>query len=137
MKSHGTSARDAALRRLRRANRWLIAASVTLTGVLTDVAARAVAGKTPQNGATSAAGGSNTATRGHATSSANGGRLQSPQQSPQSAPEGEAGSSQQREAGASERNLATPSEAQPRQESRTQESAPAQEASPPVVSGGS
>ena len=40
------SSRDAALRRLTRVNRWLIAASVTLTGVLTEVAAQAFPGKT-------------------------------------------------------------------------------------------
>jgi hypothetical protein len=39
-------ARDAALRRLRRANRWLIAGSVALSALLTDVAAQAFPGRT-------------------------------------------------------------------------------------------
>ena len=45
MRSHSTHARDSSLRRLSVVNRWLIAASVTLTGVLTDVAAHAFPGK--------------------------------------------------------------------------------------------
>ena len=43
---HTSRSRDAALRRLSRANRWLIAGSATLTGVLTAVAASAFPGKT-------------------------------------------------------------------------------------------
>ena len=39
-------ARDAALRRMRRANRWLIAGTVAATGLLTDVAAQAFPGRT-------------------------------------------------------------------------------------------
>ena len=39
-------ARDAALRRMRRANRWLIAGTVVATGLLTDVAAQAFPGRT-------------------------------------------------------------------------------------------
>jgi len=38
--------RDAALARMRRANRWLIAGAVAVTGVLTDVAAQAFPGRT-------------------------------------------------------------------------------------------
>jgi hypothetical protein len=44
--NHTSRSRDAALRRLHRANRWLIAGSATLTGVLTAVAASAFPGKT-------------------------------------------------------------------------------------------
>ncbi len=39
-------ARDAALRRMHRANRWLIAGTVVATGLLTDVAAQAFPGRT-------------------------------------------------------------------------------------------
>jgi hypothetical protein len=46
IRSHSALARDAALRRLRSVNRWLIAGSVALTGVLTEVAAQAFPGKT-------------------------------------------------------------------------------------------
>src|SRR5437016_13920817 len=46
MRQHSTQTRDAGLRRLARANRWLIAGSVALTGVLTEVAAQAFPGKT-------------------------------------------------------------------------------------------
>jgi hypothetical protein len=38
--------RDAALNRMRRANRWLITAAVAVTGVLTEVAAQAFPGRT-------------------------------------------------------------------------------------------
>ncbi len=41
---HTSRSRDAAVRRLGRANRWLIAGSAVLTGVLTDVAANAFPG---------------------------------------------------------------------------------------------
>src|ERR1700722_20334312 len=39
-------ARDAALRRLRRANRWLIAGAAAATGLFTEVAAQAFPGRT-------------------------------------------------------------------------------------------
>jgi hypothetical protein len=42
---HTNYTRDAALRELHRINRWLIASSVVLTGVLSDVAAHAFPGK--------------------------------------------------------------------------------------------
>ncbi len=42
--THTRRTRDAALRRLTRVNRWLIAGSALLTGVLTDVAANAFPG---------------------------------------------------------------------------------------------
>ena len=41
-RSHTTHTRDAALRDLQRINRWMIAGSVILTGVLSDVAANAL-----------------------------------------------------------------------------------------------
>ena len=46
MPTHTASARDAALQRLRRTNRWMIAGSVAVAGVLSDVAANAFSGKT-------------------------------------------------------------------------------------------
>ena len=39
-------ARDAALARMRRINRWLIAGAIVVTGVLTDVTAQAFPGRT-------------------------------------------------------------------------------------------
>src|SRR5439155_27019233 len=44
-RTHSTQTRDAALRRLRSANHWLLAASVAATGALTEVAAQAFPGK--------------------------------------------------------------------------------------------
>jgi hypothetical protein len=41
---HDSRSRDAALRRLRRINRWLIAGSAVLTGVFVDLAANAFSG---------------------------------------------------------------------------------------------
>jgi hypothetical protein len=46
MRIHTTHTRDAALRDLNRITRWLIAGSLVLTAVLSDVAASAFAGKT-------------------------------------------------------------------------------------------
>src|SRR5271168_5403752 len=45
MRSHTIKARDAALRRLARVNRWLIAGSIALAGALTEVAAQAFPGR--------------------------------------------------------------------------------------------
>lgn len=51
--THTGRSRDAALRRLTRVNRWMIAGSALLTGVLTDVAANAFPGhKTTARSAT-------------------------------------------------------------------------------------
>jgi hypothetical protein len=46
MPRNATLARDAALYRMRRINRWLIAGAVVVTGFLTDVAAQAFPGHT-------------------------------------------------------------------------------------------
>jgi hypothetical protein len=50
--THTVHSRDAALRRLGHLNRWMIAGSAVLTGVLTDVAANAFPGHTRHAGAT-------------------------------------------------------------------------------------
>lgn len=52
MDRHTPRTRDAALRKLRAANRWLIAGSVTMTGIFTAVAASAFPGKTIKSGST-------------------------------------------------------------------------------------
>ena len=57
-----THSRDAALRQLGRFNRGLIAGSIALTAVLTDVAANAFPGKTTSHRAAAKA---TTAARGH------------------------------------------------------------------------
>jgi hypothetical protein len=51
MRRHATHDRDNSLRRLSRVNRWLIAASLTLTGVLTEVAAHAFPSSAAGSGA--------------------------------------------------------------------------------------
>jgi hypothetical protein len=51
---HTSHSRDAALRRLRGVNRWLLAGSAALTGVLTDVAANAFPGHSKRAAAPSA-----------------------------------------------------------------------------------
>ena len=86
---HTPRSRDAALRRLARANRWLIAGSVTLTGVLTAVAANAFPGKTLKAtggghvGAAQRAAPPGSAPRATATGSSHG-SVQPPAQAPQS-----------------------------------------------------
>jgi hypothetical protein len=50
MRIHTTHTRDAALRELNRITRWLIAGSVVLTGVLSDVAASAFSGRSTKHG---------------------------------------------------------------------------------------
>src|ERR1700736_898876 len=110
MSNHTPHARDAALKRLRRANRWLIAGSVVLTGVLADVAANAFAGKTIKSSAASKRAGAGSSSSG--SSSTGSTPLRPPAQAPQSsdsAPSGE------------------PSQPAPSQERQ----APSREASPP------
>jgi hypothetical protein len=108
LRAHTTNARDAALKRLSRANRLLIAGSVVLTGVLSDVAANAFAGKTVGAAAVK-----------HATGRA---RTSSPRKAPRPlTPPAEA-----------PRSSEPPAPAAP-----AQEPAPAPEEAPPAVSGGS
>jgi len=165
MRAHTTHTRDAALRELRRINRWMIAGSIVLTGVLSDVAAHAFPGKTLK---------ASTANKDHASgdSSSNSaktttGVLKPPEQAPQasteSAPARESAPSQestpsQESAPAQEsapshesapsqesapsRESAPSQESAPARESAptpeaSTESAPSQESSAPVVSGGS
>ncbi|HEY2397625.1 MAG TPA: hypothetical protein VGH78_01415 [Solirubrobacteraceae bacterium] len=122
MPSHTTQARDSALRRLRRTNRWLIAGSVVLTGVLSDVAANAFAGKTIKASATGKPASGNSSSR---TSTTKAKPLSPPAQAPQATtPEAQSSESQQ----------AAPESSQ--QAAPSQETAPSQE-SAPAVSGGS
>lgn len=55
MRHHATNTRDAALRKLARINRWMIAGSVALTGVLSEVAAQAFPGKAKASSSSTAA----------------------------------------------------------------------------------
>lgn len=163
---HTPRSRDAALRRLSRANRWLIAGSVTLTGALTAVAANAFPGRTLKTtgGSPSVAAKRARAFRQQRSGSSTGSShaLQPPAQAPQStttqeaAPSQEESSPSQESKPSGEASSEAPSqEATPSQESTpsqeatpSQESVPSQEATPsqestpaqesgPVVSGGS
>jgi hypothetical protein len=148
---HTTHTRDAALRQLQRMNRWMIAGSVVLTGVLADVAANAFPGKTVKSG-TAAGAKSHGKTSGAAKTTT--GVLRAPEQAPQSSSTGESAhettpSEPAQEAAPQE--SAPSQEAAPEQQASERESAPAQEAAPesapaqeaapeesgPVVSGGS
>jgi hypothetical protein len=121
------SARDAALLKLRRVNRWVIAASVALAGVLSEVAAAAFPGKTIQAGASTKSGHSPTrASQPSGSPTTSTGALTPPAQAPQAPAES-----------APPQEAAPPREPAPAQESApAQEPAPAQE-SAPTVSGGS
>jgi hypothetical protein len=120
MSPHDSDRRDSSLRKLALANRWLLAGSVALTGVLTEVAAQVLPGRAK---ATSSAP-SHAATR------------------PKSAKRGTSGS---RTAG-SAKQLTAPSEAPAAtsesssssdEPSSASSSATSEESSAPVVSGGS
>src|SRR5262245_25027620 len=92
MRSHATHARDAALRKLSHINRWLIAGSVVVTGVLYEVAAQAFPGKTLHAGSSSGAkstGGHRASQGSGANPSCSAGSLQPPCQAPQAAPDGQ------------------------------------------------
>jgi len=128
MRTHTTRTRDAALRELHRINRWLIAGSVVLTGVLTDAAAHAFPGRTikqdPMSKATGAQGHTN-GTAGNAEaqpSKTSTESLQPPAQAPLPATESPA-----------PQQPAAPQESAPAQATPRQESSPAVEAAPRVA----
>ena len=132
------AARDGALRRLSRTNRWLIAASVALTAVLAEVAAQAFPGKTIAATRTRQ---TSPGARAGGRSEGSPGALRAPSQAPQAAPEADgeqgAGSAPGQEPAPSQQS-APSQEAAPNQEAvPSQEPAPPAEPSAPVVSGGS
>lgn len=153
-----TSTRDAALRRLGRINRWLLAGSVALTGLFSEVAANAFPGRTAKSTKATGITGTHSSGTGAKTQTSTHKQLQPPVQAPQStSPETTPtqGSSPSQES-APAKEVApgkepTPSaESAPAQESASsqeaaptkeatpaQESTPVQEPSAPVVSGGS
>jgi hypothetical protein len=143
------AARDWALRRLSRLNRWLIAVSVVLTAVLAEVAAQAFPGKTiaatrtRQTSPDARAGG---------RSEGSPGPLRPPSQAPQAAPEaGEeqgSGSAPGQESALGQEPAPSQESAPGQEPAPSQQAAPSQEATPgessppaepsgPVVSGGS
>ena len=134
MRLHSTHTRDSSLRKLSVINRWLIAASVTLTGVLTDVAAHAFPSKSTHS--TTKAGKHNSAKAQTSTPSH---KLNPPAEAPQATTESPAS------AESAPAEEAVPAEPAPEREVTPEaapEGAPAQEApveepSAPVVSGGS
>src|SRR5258708_37839892 len=121
MRTHTTHTRDAALGRLRRINGWIIAGSVALTAVLSDVAANAFPGKTIKAS-------SRTVKHSSTTSTAPAKPLAPPPQAPEaSAPE----SPSQRSAPSPEAQQATPApEAQPAETQTAAPAAPPEEAAP-------
>jgi hypothetical protein len=149
---HNSRSRDAALRRLRRVNRWLLAGSAALTAAFTAVAASAFPGRTVKAGAVTGTARSSTTTRGSGSSH---GALKPPTEAPQatatqesvptqqtapteqSSPAGtptqESSAATEQESSAAakqESSAAAAQETTPVQESSTKESAP-------VTSGGS
>jgi hypothetical protein len=129
MRSHSTHVRDSSLRRLSLINRWLIAGSVTLTGVLTDVAAHAFPAKSGAQAATksSKSRSDHRAKKSHSSTST--GSLSPPAEAPKAAPE-----SAPAEEAAPEPAPEPEAAPEPAPEA---ESAPVEEAAAPVVSGGS
>jgi len=141
---HSSHTRDAAVRRLTSANRWLIAGSVALTGILAEVAAQAFPGKklASASAATSKHHASAPATREHSPQSQ---EFHPPEASPEASGEAQGEGGGGGNPGASESPPQTSespsqsSESAPPSEAPSQpagESPPAEE-SPPVVSGGS
>jgi hypothetical protein len=141
--THTGHTRDAALRRLRQANRWLIAGSAILTGLLTEAAASAFPGHTIHKGATT--------TRRHVSRHK---ALQPPAQAPKAStsttttPSETTTSTETQAPSESSAPAQTPAESTPTTESAPEQSAPVEETheaappveeehSEPVVSGGS
>ncbi|HKH78477.1 MAG TPA: hypothetical protein VJ996_00560, partial [Solirubrobacteraceae bacterium] len=92
MRLHSTHIRDASLRRLARVNRWLIAGSVALAALLTEVAAQAFPGRSRTTSTAPAAAKVKAASAHSAThaseTTTNPGSLQPPAQAPQAATQG-------------------------------------------------
>lgn len=135
MRQHTGNARDAALRRLRRSNRWLIAGSVALTGILAEVAAQAFPGKSLHGASSGAASSSGAKGASHPTGSQSSSstKLQPPAQGPEAhpapAPSGESSTQASGQPSPS-------SEGQSGSGAESSQPSP-QESAPPVVSGGS
>ncbi len=141
---HDSRTRDAALRRLRRTNRWLIAGSAVLTGLFVDLAASAFSGH-----ASNASARSQTHSKSAHTSTQ---PLKAPEQAPKPAEtqstEAPAPSEQERAPESSAPESSAPESSAPESSAPAQEPAPAEthesapepapeEPSEPVVSGGS
>lgn len=145
MRNHTSHTRDAALFQLSRINRWMIAGSVLLTGVFTEIAAHAFPGKAAKPRAAAAHGASQKTSTG-----SSGGNSEKPLAAPSQAPQAEEPRAQEaspsqesapptepaapESAPAEGGSEAAPSEPAPQQEAPSE---PAPEASGPVVSGGS
>ncbi len=143
MRFHSQHTRDSSLRRLTRANRWLMAGSVALAGLLTEVTANAFPSKSKASGsAKSHTSGRAPKRRAHAHK-APAKSLQAPAQAPQASPEAPVEPSSEaapaQEAApepAPEAAPETRAEPEPAPEAAP-EPEPEPEASAPVVSGGS
>ena len=155
VRRHTTHTRDAALLQLRRANRWILAGSVLLTGLFAEAAARAFPGKSSTT--------TRSSDRGHGSSAAPATSSKAPLAPPAKAPssgsqgssgssgssgESSAGGESQQPAAPTPEGQAAPPEAQSSEAQRSeaqsseaqqpaQQQAPHEEASGPVVSGGS
>jgi hypothetical protein len=139
MRTHTTHTRDAALGKLRRINGWIIAGSVALTAVLSDVAANAFPGKTIKASSSKSR---SSVKHPSTTSTAPAKPLAPPAQAPEAPAQETRESPSQESAPSPEAQQATP--APEAQQSETQTAPPeapreeaAPESSPPVVSGGS
>jgi hypothetical protein len=144
MRRHATHERDSSLRRLSRVNRWLLAGSLTLTGVLTDVVAHAFPGSAHASSAGTAAKATRHKHPSH--SSTHGSTSTSTLKPPAQAPEASESSSEGSGEAPTEPAPEATHEAAPAEEpAREPEPAPEPEAAPepapeaeaPVVSGGS
>jgi len=120
MRTHTAHTRDAALRQLRRANRWMIAGSVALTGVLAGVAANGFPGKTIKGSPASKSG-----SKGHPRRSSR--TPAKPLKPPARAPQASSESPASQES--SDTPQSAPQESAPSRETR--QSAPTQQAAPP------
>lgn len=162
MRNHTTHTRDAALLRLSRINRWLVAGSIVLTGVLADVAANAFPGKTKRSSTSSSARrsathksgptgvlaspeqapeastGSGSSSGGASSSESSGSESSGSESSGSESSSGEASSSES--TGSSSSGEASSSESSGSEPSTSSESSSgggSEESSGPVVSGGS
>lgn len=119
-----SNARDTALRRLGRANRWIIAGSVALTAVFSEVAASAFPGRKTGSG-----------TQSHTSSKPSGsaGALKAPSEAPKSSTTPEVSPSQEAPPAQESSAPGESSESSPSQEAApSRESAPSQEPAPPA-----
>jgi outer membrane biosynthesis protein TonB len=136
--AHNSRARDSSLRKLTKVNRWLLAASVALTGLFAEAATHAFPGKNTAHAASTAAKHMRArSVHPHHAAPTHTKSLSPPQQLPQATTESATPEEPTAAPGTPPAEAAPAPEESTPVEEPTHEAEPAQAVEPPVISGGS